>query len=80
MATEASHLRIFPIVALRRATNDFAAENIVGRGGFSIVYRGELAGVQVAVKKLNTAAPGTALIRELQILSSVQSERLVRIL
>lgn len=46
---------------LRAATGDFAADRRLGAGGFGAVFRGELAGGEVAVKRLSQeAGPGTA--------------------
>ncbi len=38
---------------LAAATGGFAASNILGRGGFGPVYRGELGGQSVAIKRLD---------------------------
>ncbi|XP_017438111.1 receptor-like cytosolic serine/threonine-protein kinase RBK2 [Vigna angularis] len=44
----------FSLSDLRKATNNFDSENIIGRGGFAEVYKGCLQdGQLVAVKKLN---------------------------
>ncbi|KAG2633237.1 hypothetical protein PVAP13_2NG301500 [Panicum virgatum] len=40
----------FPL--LEKITNGFSADQIIGRGGFSVVYKGLLEGQAVAVKKL----------------------------
>ena len=46
---------------LESATGGFAKERVLGEGGFGAVYRGELAGRQVAVKRLTQeSGPGTA--------------------
>jgi hypothetical protein len=42
---------------LAAATGDFAADSILGRGGFGPVYRGELGGQAVAIKRLDQASP-----------------------
>jgi hypothetical protein len=42
---------------LAAATRDFAAGSILGRGGFGPVYRGDLGGQAVAIKRLDQASP-----------------------
>ena len=53
---EFSHLgwgHWFTLRDLEMATNRFSSENIIGEGGYGIVYRGRLInGTEVAVKKL----------------------------
>ncbi|KAD4983216.1 hypothetical protein R6Q59_002892 [Mikania micrantha] len=47
------HLRRFTFKELRAATDHFNAKNILGKGGFGIVYKGSLTdGTIVAVKRL----------------------------
>lgn len=41
-----------PIAQLEEATNKWAEENILGKGGFGIVYKGEWISTKVAIKKL----------------------------
>ncbi|KAF3452838.1 hypothetical protein FNV43_RR03271 [Rhamnella rubrinervis] len=46
-------LRCFSYLEIMNATNDFHPDNIVGRGGYSEVYRGDLPdGKTIAVKRL----------------------------
>ncbi|CAN6453179.1 unnamed protein product [Victoria cruziana] len=50
------HLKRFSFRELRIATGDFSSKNILGRGGFGIVYKGCLQdGTLVAVKRLKDA-------------------------
>ncbi|KAI4370435.1 hypothetical protein MLD38_018789 [Melastoma candidum] len=43
-----------PIEVLRQVTNNFSDDNILGRGGFGVVYRGELHdGTKIAVKRMH---------------------------
>lgn len=47
------HLRRYSLKELRVATNHFSSKNILGRGGYGIVYKGCLRdGTIVAVKRL----------------------------
>ncbi|XP_057415860.1 probable receptor-like serine/threonine-protein kinase At5g57670 isoform X2 [Lotus japonicus] len=46
-------LKCFSYEKISHATNDFHQDNLVGRGGYSEVYRGDLSdGVTIAVKRL----------------------------
>jgi interleukin-1 receptor-associated kinase 1 len=47
------HLRLFTYDQLRQATGEFSPTQIIGEGGFGVVYKGMVAGAEVAVKKLN---------------------------
>ena len=76
------HARIVSYQALADATNGFDTANIVGRGGFGPVYRGELDGHAVAVKVLE-AAGGQGVQefqREVDILSRCRHENIVPLL
>ncbi|KAF5208132.1 Receptor-like cytosolic serine/threonine-protein kinase RBK2 [Thalictrum thalictroides] len=47
------HWRCFSFEEISTATNDFHQDNIVGRGGYAVVYRGDLYdGRTIAVKRL----------------------------
>ncbi|KAL5702763.1 hypothetical protein ACHQM5_027936 [Ranunculus cassubicifolius] len=60
--SDASFVRLFqggnieiPIKILRHVTNNFSPENIVGRGGFGVVYKGTLHdGTEIAVKRMES--------------------------
>jgi hypothetical protein len=41
-----------PVEELESATNNWAKENELGRGGFGVVYKGEWLSTKVAIKKL----------------------------
>ncbi|KAF2298123.1 hypothetical protein GH714_015299 [Hevea brasiliensis] len=73
------------IEVLRQVTNNFSEENIIGRGGFGVVYRGELHdGTKIAVKRMESTVMGTKGMNEFQaeiaVLSKVRHRHLVALL
>lgn len=65
------------------ATNNFSAANIIGDGGFGIVYKAELGdGVVVAIKKLiqDGAQGHREFLAEMQTLGHIQHKNLVPLL
>ncbi|KAL2463386.1 Leucine-rich repeat protein kinase family protein [Forsythia ovata] len=55
------------IEVLRQVTNNFSEENILGRGGFGVVYKGEFHdGTKIAVKRMESGAMGTKGMNEFQ--------------
>ncbi|RYQ86679.1 hypothetical protein Ahy_B10g106316 [Arachis hypogaea] len=55
---EASNF-VISIQVLRQVTNNFSQENILGKGGFGTVYKGELPdGTQIAVKRMESGVVG----------------------
>ncbi len=42
---------------LAAVTRDFAADSVLGRGGYGPVYRGEWGGQAVAIKRMDQASP-----------------------
>ncbi|KAJ0112937.1 hypothetical protein Patl1_01443 [Pistacia atlantica] len=83
---EGSHLgwgHWFTLRDLQSATNRFAAENVVGEGGYGVVYRGRLInGTEVAVKKLlNNLGQAEKEFRvEVEAIGHVRHKNLVRLL
>ncbi|OAY60639.1 probable receptor-like protein kinase At2g42960 [Manihot esculenta] len=83
---EISHLgwgHWFTLRDLEFATNRFAAENVIGEGGYGIVYRGRLVnGTEVAVKKLlNNLGQAEKEFRvEVEAIGHVRHKNLVRLL
>ena len=64
------NLRRFQFRELQVATSNFASKNIVGKGGFRIVYRGFLSdGTVVVVKRLKD---GNAVGGEIQFQTEVE--------
>nr|XP_043609980.1 probable receptor-like protein kinase At5g18500 [Erigeron canadensis] len=83
---EFSHLgwgHWFTLRDLEVATNKFSKDNIIGEGGYGIVYRGHLVnGSQVAVKKiLNNVGQAEKEFRvEVEAIGHVRHKNLVRLL
>ncbi|KAJ4732731.1 Proline-rich receptor-like protein kinase PERK1 [Rhynchospora pubera] len=61
------------------ATNGFSESNVLGQGGFGLVYRGTLSGKEVAIKKLKSGGgQGDREFRaEVEIISRVHHRNLV---
>ncbi|TKY61008.1 Receptor protein kinase TMK1 [Spatholobus suberectus] len=82
---EASNMLI-SIQLLREVTNNFNEENILGKGGFGTVYKGELHdGTQIAVKRMQTAGlvdeKGLSeFTAEIAVLTKVRHRNLVALL
>ncbi|XP_073306744.1 G-type lectin S-receptor-like serine/threonine-protein kinase At1g11330 isoform X2 [Primulina huaijiensis] len=76
-------LPLFRFDTLADATNNFSDANKLGKGGFGIVYKGELAnGREVAVKRLSRAS-GQGVqecINEVVLISKLQHRNLVKLL
>ncbi|XP_010555340.1 PREDICTED: probable receptor-like protein kinase At2g42960 isoform X3 [Tarenaya hassleriana] len=73
----------FTLRDLELATNRFAAENVLGEGGYGVVYRGRLVnGTEVAVKKLlNNMGQAEREFRvEVEAIGHVRHKNLVRLL
>ncbi|KAK9933003.1 hypothetical protein M0R45_020218 [Rubus argutus] len=73
------------IQVLRQVTNNFSEDNILGRGGFGVVYKGELHdGTKIAVKRMESVAVGTKGLNEFQaeiaVLTKVRHRHLVALL
>ena len=74
-----------PIEVIRQATDNFHEINITGRGGFGVVYRGELHdGTKIAVKRMESTVMGTKGMSEFQaeiaVLTKVRHRHLVALL
>ncbi|KAL6009173.1 mitogen activated protein kinase Tmk3 [Asimina triloba] len=73
---------VISIDGLHIATNNFSEDNIVGKGGFGVVYKGVLRdGSQVAVKRIEAAVISSKGLNELQaeiaVLTKVRHRHLV---
>lgn len=76
---------IISIDVLRDVTNNFSESNILGKGGFGVVYRGELHdGTRIAVKRMESSMTSTKGLSEFQaeiaVLSKVRHRHLVALL
>ncbi|XP_073318001.1 receptor protein kinase TMK1-like [Primulina huaijiensis] len=81
---EAGNL-VISVQVLRNMTNNFAPENELGRGGFGVVYKGELDdGTKIAVKRMEGAVISSKALEEFQseiaVLSKVRHRHLVCLL
>ncbi|RWR75094.1 receptor protein kinase TMK1-like protein [Cinnamomum micranthum f. kanehirae] len=81
---EAGHM-VISIQVLRNVTNNFSEENILGRGGFGTVYKGELHdGTKIAVKRMESGViSGKGLNEfksEIAVLTKVRHRHLVALL
>nr|XP_016506753.1 PREDICTED: receptor-like kinase TMK4 [Nicotiana tabacum] len=73
------------IQVLRQVTNNFSEKNILGRGGFGVVYKGELHdGTKIAVKRMESGPMGNKGMNEFQaeiaVLTKVRHRHLVALL
>ncbi|PKU73485.1 receptor protein kinase TMK1 [Dendrobium catenatum] len=76
---------VISIQVLRNVTNNFSEENVLGRGGFGTVYRGELHdGTKIAVKRMESGVMGSKGLNEFKseiaVLTKVRHRNLVSLL
>lgn len=76
---------LFSIAVLKAVTSNFSEDNVLGRGGFGVVYRGELDdGTQVAVKRMEASVVSNKGLSEFQseiaVLTKVKHRHLVGLL
>ncbi|GAB4857292.1 hypothetical protein Ancab_015200 [Ancistrocladus abbreviatus] len=81
---EAGNL-VISVQVLRNVTNNFAPENELGRGGFGVVYKGELEdGTKIAVKRMEAGVISSKALdefrSEIAVLSKVRHRHLVSLL
>ncbi|KAL6659781.1 hypothetical protein ACP70R_002610 [Stipagrostis hirtigluma subsp. patula] len=79
-----SHGMQLPMNVLLKATNNFDENYILGRGGFGVVFKGNLNGKLVAVKKCDSGSMGTKglqeFMAEIDVLKKVRHRHLVALL
>ncbi|KAJ0983022.1 hypothetical protein J5N97_011277 [Dioscorea zingiberensis] len=83
MREEDIELPLFDLSLIHEATNNFAAENKLGQGGFGPVYMGKLRdGVEIAVKRLSkTSKQGIDEFKnEVMLITKLQHRNLVKLL
>ncbi|KAH9606901.1 hypothetical protein KSS87_019735, partial [Heliosperma pusillum] len=76
-------LKIFTAQDLEIATDKYNAMNIIGRGGYGIVYKGVIANnQQVAIKRSLKVDPGQVeqFINEILVLSQINNRNVVKLL
>ncbi|KAK9124272.1 hypothetical protein Sjap_013874 [Stephania japonica] len=72
--------RIVPIMELEHATSNFCQSNLIGEGGFGVVYKGLLQdGYTVAIKR-RLHGPTQYFVNEVQRLGQVCHKHLVRLI
>jgi kinase len=75
---------VISIQVLRNVTNNFSEGNVLGRGGFGTVYKGELHdGTKIAVKRMEAGVMGKGLNEfksEIAVLTKVRHRNLVSLL
>lgn len=76
---------VISVEVLRNVTKNFAPENELGRGGFGVVYKGELDdGTKIAVKRMEAGILSSKALNEFQseiaVLSKVRHRHLVSLL
>ena len=62
---------------LMLGTDDFSQDRVIGSGGFGIVYRGELKGTQVAIKRLKGIDNVAQAINEFKVLNRYRIDNIV---
>ncbi|KAF7808664.1 putative receptor-like protein kinase [Senna tora] len=73
----------FSYETLYGATNKFASQNVLGQGGFGLVYKGKLDdGREIAVKKSSKVSEERmkTLVREVELLSRLKHPNVVKLL
>lgn len=76
---------VISIQVLLQVTSNFSEDNILGRGGFGVVYKGELQdGTKIAVKRMESTAMGNKGMNEFKaeiaVLTKVRHRHLVALL
>ena len=81
--TSADLIKIFTAEDLKKATNNYSENNVVGRGGFGMVYKGTLPDDQVVAIKKSLKVDSSQIeqfINEVLVLSHVNNRNVVKLL
>ncbi|CAO2838243.1 unnamed protein product [Amaranthus hypochondriacus] len=82
LSENGSDLTIFTMQDLANATNNYSKKNIVGKGGYGIVYKGVLSNNLVAIKKSIKVDPDQVIqfANEIVMLSKIKHHNVVKLL
>ncbi|KAK6915441.1 PAN/Apple domain [Dillenia turbinata] len=83
VGSSSPNLALHDFSTIVAATNNFASENMLGRGGFGSVYKGQLTnGVEIAIKRLSKgSAQGVEEFKnEVMLIAQLQHKNLVKLL
>ncbi|XP_052208187.1 receptor-like kinase TMK4 [Diospyros lotus] len=71
------------IQVIQQVTNNFSEDNVLGRGGFGVVYKGLHDGTKIAVKRMKSSAVAKGMNEfqaEIDVLTKVRHRHLVALL
>eukprot|EP01018_Ginkgo_biloba_P031090 Gb_25852 [translate_table: standard] len=78
--SEAQRARLFTLEELEHATKQFSKNNLIGEGGFGLVYKGLLQDGTIVAIKRRTSIPSQDFVNEVQHLSRIRHRHLVSLL
>lgn len=78
--SEVQRARLFILEELEHATKQFNQNNLIGQGGFGLVYKGLLQDGTIVAIKRRTSSPSQDFVNEVQYLSRIRHRHLVSLL
>lgn len=78
--SEVQRARLFILEELEHATKRFNQNNLIGQGGFGLVYKGLLQDGTIVAIKRRTSSPSQDFVNEVQYLSRIRHRHLVSLL